>query len=97
MKLISLLALVSTSSAFFNMDLIDFNNLDVNTFDFEMVYGMDILALKYRLIQESTETFLKKVTEVQIAEIERLVGWTIKETDSIMSGSMNPNTITEEF
>ena len=47
---ISMLTRLSTSSAFFNMDVVDFNHLDVDSFDFEMVYVMDILAMKYGLV-----------------------------------------------
>ena len=64
MKLLAFAALLSSASAFFNMDEVDFKSLDVNTFDFQMVYGMDILALKWNIISESTYEFMNLATEI---------------------------------
>ena len=59
--------MIGLSRAFINIDNINITNLNPNTFDFQVIYSMEILQLKYQIIDKWYTKFLNELTEANLA------------------------------
>ena len=64
--LFRLVGLLSSAFAFINMNEVDMHNLDVRTFDFKVVYELDLLAMKYSIVNSVATPFLEDVVKMNM-------------------------------
>ena len=92
-----LFSLLSTAAAFINMDEVDYKAMDVKSFDFQVTYELDILALKHSTVKDEYVKFLEELTEKNVKQIEDFIETVPLNSSEGFHGHMNPRVFADQF